>query len=123
MKKDAKIGGFGLGDLESRSLLPSQPSVGVFIFRKNFQLGVPRQNSVFLHGNVSKVACAHASMLAFDVRNGGLSGLNTIEEVPHVVDDRIEFACPLRTFLIIEVVNFHVFAVQRVLLEFLDGLS
>ena len=62
-------------------------------------------------------------MLAFDVRNGDLSGLNTIEEVPHVVDDRIEFACPLRTFLIVEVVKFHVFAVQRVLLEFLDGLS
>ena len=120
--KDAKIGEFGLGDLKSGSLLPSQPTVGVFIFRKHFQLGVPRQNSVFFHGNVPKVACAYASMLAFDVRNGGLSGLDTIEEIPHVVDDRIEFACPLRTFLVIEVVNVHVFAIQRVLLEFLDGL-
>ncbi len=112
-----------LNDLESRSLLAAEQFVRLGIVDKRFALRVPLQLTPESHRDVAEMASADAAVLTFDVGDRFAAGADTVEEVAHVVDDRIELAHPLGTIKIVEVVNLPVRSWQRIAGQIFDRLA
>lgn len=97
----------------SFALLSFEHGVGFLIVFKQFGFGIPLKLSTKSHRNVGEMAGRHAPVLAIDVGNGLSLRLNTIEKIPHVIDDRIEFARSSRSIQVIKIVDIPVFTFER----------
>ena len=90
---------------------------------ERFSVRVPPERPIELHRDIPQVACTHAAMLALDIRDGNATRHDAVEEVPHVVNDGVEFPGSLRSLQIVEVVHVQRFAWQRISCEILDRFA
>ena len=94
---------------------PAEKTVCLFIRHKPLGGGVPAQWSTKTTGNVAQMAGGGRAMLTFGIRDRLPASRHAVEEVAHVIYNRLDLASSLWPVEIVEVVEAKRFAWQWVL--------
>jgi hypothetical protein len=102
-------------------LWPAEKTVCLFISHKLLDVGVPAQWSPKTTGDVAQVAGGGRAMLTFGIRDRLSASRDTVEEVTHVIHNRLNLTISLWPVEIIEFVESERVTWQWFLSQLVDG--